>query len=118
MNLKINAGEKIALVGVNGAGKTTFVKLLCGMYDPGSGQILINGIDRNEFPKEELYGLFSAVFQEQLVFPFTLGENIAMDRAENINATRAWDAIARAGLKELFEEKMGHKPVNHQKADD
>ena len=105
LNLKINAGEKIALVGVNGAGKTTFVKLLCGMYDPGSGQILINGIDRNEFPKEELYGLFSAVFQEQLVFPFTLGENIAMDRAENINATRAWDAIARAGLKELFEEK-------------
>ncbi len=84
LNIKINAGEKIALVGVNGAGKTTFVKLLCGMYDPDSGQILINGIDRNEFPRKELYGLFSAVFQEQLIFPFTFGENIAMDRAENI----------------------------------
>ena len=105
LNIKINAGEKIALVGVNGAGKTTFVKLLCGMYDPDSGQILINGIDRNEFPKKELYGLFSAVFQEQLIFPFTFGENIAMDRAENINAGKAWDAIAKAGLKELFEEK-------------
>ena len=105
LNIKINAGEKIALVGVNGAGKTTFVKLLCGMYDPDSGQILINGIDRNEFPRKELYGLFSAVFQEQLIFPFTFGENIAMDRAENINAGKAWDAIAKAGLKELFEEK-------------
>ena len=105
LNIKINAGEKIALVGVNGAGKTTFVKLLCGMYDPDSGQILINGIDRNEFPKKELYGLFSAVFQEQLIFPFTFGENITMDRAENINAGKTWDAIAKAGLKELFEEK-------------
>lgn len=105
LNVKINAGEKIALVGVNGAGKTTFVKLLCGMYDPDSGEILINGINRNEFPKEELYKLFSAVFQEQLVLPFTLGENIAMDKAENIDADRAWDAISKAGLKELFEEK-------------
>ncbi|MCI9079358.1 MAG: ABC transporter ATP-binding protein [Lachnospiraceae bacterium] len=105
LNIRINAGEKIALVGVNGAGKTTFVKLLCGMYEPDSGQILINGIDRNEFPKKELYGLFSAIFQEQLIFPFTLGENIAMDRAENINEKRAWDAIDRAGLKEVFEEK-------------
>lgn len=105
LDLSINAGEKIALVGVNGAGKTTLVKLLCGMYNPDEGEILVNGINRNEFPKEELYGLFSAIFQEQLILPFTLGENIAMDKADNIDKKRAWNAISKAGLKELFEEK-------------
>ncbi len=105
LDLSINAGEKIALVGVNGAGKTTLVKLLCGMYNPDEGEILVNGIDRNEFPKEELYMLFSAVFQEQLILPFTLGENIAMDKPDNIDNQKAWDAISKAGLKEFFEEK-------------
>lgn len=46
------------MVGVNGAGKSTFVKLLCGMYDPDEGSILIGGVNRNEFPREELFQLF------------------------------------------------------------
>ena len=75
------------------------------MYNPDEGEILVNGIDRNEFPKEELYMLFSAVFQEQLILPFTLGENIAMDKPDNIDNQKTWDAISKAGLKELFEEK-------------
>ncbi len=104
-NLTINQGEKIALVGVNGAGKTTFVKLLCGMYEPDEGKILINGIDRNEFSKNELYKLFSVVFQEILVLPFTVGENIALDVAENVDEKRAWEALDKAGLKKVFEEK-------------
>ena len=105
LNLTIHAGEKIALVGVNGAGKTTLVKLLCGMYDPDEGKILLNGIDRNEFPREELYELFSVVFQEQLILPFTVGENIAMDTEERVDRERAWDVLLKAGLKSLFEEK-------------
>lgn len=105
LNLTIHAGEKIALVGVNGAGKTTLVKLLCGMYNPDSGKILLNGIDRNEFPREELYKLFSVIFQEQLILPFTVGENIAMDKEDKVDGERAWDALQRAGLKCLFEEK-------------
>ena len=75
------------------------------MYNPDEGEILVNGIDRNEFPKKELYMLFSAVFQEQLILPFTLGENIAMDKPDNIDNQKAWDAISKAGLKEFFEEK-------------
>ncbi len=102
LNLKINAGEKIALVGVNGAGKTTFVKLLCGMYEPDTGKILLNGIDRNEFPRKEIYSLFSAIFQEQLVLPFKLIENIAMDKVGNADMDRAWEALSKAGLKEFF----------------
>ncbi len=105
LNLTIHAGERIALVGVNGAGKTTLVKLLCGMYDPDEGRILLNGIDRNEFPKEELYQLFSVVFQEPLVLPFTVGENIAMDKADRVDGERAWEALDKAGLKSVFERK-------------
>lgn len=105
LNLTIHAGEKIALVGVNGAGKTTLVKLLCGMYDPDDGKILLNGIDRNEFPKVELYQLFSVVFQEPLILPFTVGENIIMDKADRVDEDRAWGALDKAGLKTVFEEK-------------
>lgn len=105
LNLTIHAGEKIALVGVNGAGKTTFVKLLCGMYDPDEGRILINGIDRNEFPREELYQLFSVVFQEQLILPFTVGENLALQKEETVDEGRAWDALEKAGLKSVFDKK-------------
>ena len=104
-NLTINSGEKIALVGVNGAGKTTLVKLLTGMFEPDSGQILLNGIDRNEFPKTELYQLFSVVFQEQFIMPFTIGENISLSKKEEIDKARAWQAVEKAGLKQVFEEK-------------
>lgn len=105
LNLTIHAGERIALVGVNGAGKTTLVKLLCGLYDPDEGKILLNGIDRNEFPKEELYQLFSVVFQEPLILPFTVGENITMNKADRVDRDRAWEALDKAGLKTVFEEK-------------
>lgn len=104
-NLTINSGEKIALVGVNGAGKTTFVKLLTGMLEPDSGQILINGIDTREFPKEEFYKLFSVVFQEQFIPPFTIAENIALNRRDEVDEARAWQAVEKAGLKQVFEEK-------------
>lgn len=105
LNLTIRPGEKIALVGANGAGKTTLVKLLCGLYEPDEGQILIGGVDRNLFPREELYRLFSAVFQEQLILPFTVGENLAMDRAERIDGRRAWEALNKAGLGDLFRQR-------------
>lgn len=68
-NLKINAEEKVALVGVNGAGKTTIVKLLCGFYRPNSGQILIGGHDICRFRKNDLLKLFAAVFQDIYIPP-------------------------------------------------
>ena len=110
ISLTIRRGERIALVGVNGAGKTTFVKLLCGIYEPDAGQILINGIDRNEFPRTEVYQLFSAIFQEQMILPFTVGENLALKRADEVDEKRAWAALERAGLKETFQDrKIGIK---------
>ncbi|MCM1190852.1 MAG: ABC transporter ATP-binding protein/permease [Butyrivibrio sp.] len=102
-NLKINAGEKLALVGVNGAGKSTLVKLLCGMYDPDEGTILIGGVDRNEFPRAELFQLFSAVFQEAFLLPVTVAENLTFESA--YDEKRAWRALEDAGLSEKFREK-------------
>lgn len=105
-NLTIEPGEKLALVGVNGAGKTTLVKLMCGMCEPDEGEILFNGISSREFTSAEIFALFSAVFQEQLVLPFTLGENIAMARTENVDEKRAWEALEKAGLKEVIEKNQ------------
>ncbi|MEM5709763.1 ABC transporter ATP-binding protein, partial [Elizabethkingia meningoseptica] len=64
VNLKIKPGEKLAIVGLNGAGKTTIVKLLCGFYDPTEGQVLLNGIDIREFNRRDYYKLICAVFQK------------------------------------------------------
>lgn len=102
-NLTIHGGEKVALVGVNGAGKTTFVKLLCGIYEPQEGRILLNGIDRREFPRAEVYKLFSAVFQEKFLPPFLVGESVSL-QAE-WNEERVWKALGDAGLRESFTDR-------------
>jgi ATP-binding cassette subfamily B protein len=104
-NLKIGAGEKVALLGINGAGKTTLIKLLCGLYEPDQGQILINGVDISTVPKRALYDLFSVVFQEATIFPYPVGCNLSMKRLKDTDEERAWNVLSRAGLGELFREK-------------
>ena len=79
INTKLSIGKKQAFVGTNGAGKTTFVKLLCRLYDPTEGEILLNGIDIKKYDYEEYLKLFSFVFQDFKLFAFTLGQNIAAD---------------------------------------
>ena len=77
-SLTIKSGERLAIVGVNGAGKTTFIKLLCGLYAPTEGTILIDGIDIRDYDKRSLYELFSVVFQDFNVIAYEIGENIAI----------------------------------------
>ena len=103
-NLKINSGEKVALVGVNGAGKTTIIKLLCGFYRPDSGEILIGGKDIRNFRKEDLLTLFSAVFQELYIPPFTVAENVAMRQSGSLNRSRVQECLTRAGLWEQISQ--------------
>ena len=79
LNISICLGEKIAIVGENGSGKTTFVKLLCGLQNPTEGQILVDGIDRDTYDRSSYFSLFSVVFQDSKLFSFPLGENIAVD---------------------------------------
>ncbi len=101
-NLSIGTGEKIALVGVNGAGKTTVIKLLCGFYNPDAGEIRINGIPINRFRKEDLFSLFSAVFQDIFLAPFTVSENISLRTDEDTDQNRVADCLKRAGLADVI----------------
>lgn len=98
LSLHIPPGQKLAVVGVNGAGKTSLIKLLTGLYRPTSGTISINGIDTNDIALTQLYTLFSVVFQEIKPFATSIAENIA--GAEGVDNERVWDAISRAGLKD------------------
>ncbi|PAT01205.1 hypothetical protein CI105_08140, partial [Candidatus Izimaplasma bacterium ZiA1] len=100
LNLKIAAGEKIALVGVNGAGKTTIVKLLTGLYTPTSGEILINGISVNDFNRYDYYRLFGVIFQDINIMPFSIAQNISGQPLEAIDYDKVNDVLKKSGLSD------------------
>lgn len=77
VSMKLKIGERLAIVGMNGSGKTTFIKLLCRLYDPDEGEILLNGINIKKYNYDEYMKLFSIVFQDFKLFSFTLGQNVA-----------------------------------------
>ena len=83
VTLSIRPGEMIALVGENGSGKTTLSKLLCGLYRPNEGRVVLNGADTAEAPQRELFARTSAVFQNYVRYsPITLGENVTISQTE------------------------------------
>ena len=77
VSLRFNIGERLAVVGMNGSGKTTFIKLLCRLYDPTEGAILLNGIDIRKYDYAEYMRIFSVVFQDFKLLGFPLGQNVA-----------------------------------------
>ncbi|MBO5109828.1 MAG: ABC transporter ATP-binding protein [Clostridia bacterium] len=77
VNFKFKIGERLAVVGMNGSGKTTMIKLMCRLYDPTEGQILLNGIDIRKYDYKEYHSIFSVVFQDFQLFAFKLGQNVA-----------------------------------------
>lgn len=101
VNLKWRIGEKMALVGKNGCGKSTLVKLLCRLYDPTEGEITLNGIDIRKYKYEEYMALFSVVFQDSKLFSFSLAENVAADT--EYDAERVESCVRRAGLSERLD---------------
>ncbi|MFA6158086.1 MAG: ABC transporter ATP-binding protein [Candidatus Paceibacterota bacterium] len=82
ISLTLEPGEKFALVGENGAGKTTFVKLLCRIYDPTEGRILVNGKDLREIDIEEWYSTLGILFQDYASYNFPVKEAIALGRSD------------------------------------
>ena len=77
VNIKFRVGERLAVVGMNGSGKTTFIKLLCRLYDPTEGEILLNGINIRKYDYYEYLSVFSVVFQDFNLFSLPLGLNVA-----------------------------------------
>lgn len=97
LSFVIQAGERISVVGMNGSGKTTMIKLLCRLYTPTKGTILLNGTDINEYNYDHYIKLLGVVFQDFKIFSFTIGQNIAAN--ECVNEARFCSVIQKAGLK-------------------
>ena len=100
--LKFRVGERLAVVGKNGSGKTTFIKLLCRLYDPTEGEILLNGIDIRKYSYEEYLSLFSVVFQDFKLFSFELGQNVAA--SVEVDEERARACLEQAGFGTRLQE--------------
>lgn len=98
MSFKVGRGENIAIVGENGAGKTTAVKLLCGLYYPTSGEILINGKNNRDFSSDSYFNLFSAVFQDYYFMPMTIAENVCTTL--NYDKEKLFAAFEKAGISD------------------
>ncbi len=98
VSLKFKVGEKLAVVGMNGSGKTTFIKLMCRLYDPTEGVIYLNGVDIRKYDYDEYLSIFSVVFQDFRLFSFRLGENVAADRRWDDDRVR--ECLQKAGFAE------------------
>ena len=98
VSVKFQVGQRLAVVGMNGSGKTTFIKLLCRLYDPTEGQILLNGIDIRKYRYDDYMDIFSVVFQDYQLLPLPLGENVAGKK--QYDRERAHRALKDAGFAE------------------
>lgn len=101
VNLVLNPGEKLAVVGENGAGKTTFIKLLMRLYDPDEGEILLDCVNVRDIAYEEYMALFSTVFQDYRLFAFTLKENVCFGAEASDAEIEA--LLRRVGLGERLD---------------
>ena len=100
VDLTINPGERIALVGLNGAGKTTMTKLFAGLYDPSEGAVLLNGEDLRIFNRKDVYKQITAVFQDSSLLDATVLENITqLPTAVKVDMQKAREAYALSGLE-------------------
>ena len=96
VNMRFKVGKRLAIVGENGSGKTTFIKLLCRLYDPQEGQILLNGIDIRKYRYDDYMGIFSVVFQDFQLICQPLGNNVA--GSMEYDRDRAKKALIDAGF--------------------
>lgn len=105
----LNKGDKLSLVGINGSGKSTIIKLMLGLYEIESGEILINGCPMSEYDIRDVRELFSALFQSFVQYPLTLRDNIALsdyDRATDDEAIIA--SLRQSGVYDELQEKLAN----------
>ena len=105
VSMKFKVGKRLAIVGENGSGKTTFIKLLCRLYDPQEGEILLNGIDIRKYNYQDYMQIFSVVFQDFRLLALPLGQNVA--GARDYDAALAERCLQKAG----FAARLKHLPA-------
>ncbi len=106
LNLRLEPGERIALIGENGEGKTTIVKLLTRLYDPTEGRILFDGADLREYDLEDLSSQIAVIFQDFMKYEMTAAENIAMGRIDNLSDSLKIAAAARKSRADALIRKL------------
>ncbi|MCL2158627.1 MAG: ABC transporter ATP-binding protein/permease, partial [Oscillospiraceae bacterium] len=99
LSMKLNIGQRLAVVGQNGSGKTTMIKLLCRLYDPTEGEITLNGYDIKKYDYKDYMSIFSVVFQDFKLFSFGLGQNVAA--GVEVDEQRAAACLEMAGLGKM-----------------
>ena len=104
LSITVKAGERLAVVGLNGAGKSTFIKLLLRLYEPTEGEILLNGVNVAEYSKQSYYRAFAPVFQDVELFAFPLAENVSMQSPENTDKELAEKCLIDAGMGDKLRE--------------
>ena len=106
LNFVLRPGERVALIGENGEGKTTIVKLLTRLYDPVEGQILLDGIDLREYDLDDLYREIGVIFQDFMRYEMTARENIAVGRIEHIKDLPLLEQSAEKSMADEVVEKL------------
>lgn len=101
LNVRITAGDKISIVGENGSGKSTFIKLLLGLYTPTKGTVYLNGKDIQLYDREQVKKLFATIFQDYMVTSYTIANNITFD--DTVDETRMNVCLEMAGLREKID---------------
>ncbi len=102
VNMKFRVGQRLAVVGPNGSGKTTFIKLLCRLYEPTEGAVLLNGFDIRKYDYREYMSIFSVVFQDFTLADMPLGENVAA--SSEYDRARALSCLEKAGFSESLKK--------------
>ncbi len=111
LNFHLHPQERVALIGENGQGKTTIVKLITRLYDPTEGQVLLDGVDLREYSLEDLYREIGVIFQDFMRYEMTASENIAVGKIEAIDNLEQLQMAAR---KSLADEVVGRLPLKYE----
>jgi ATP-binding cassette subfamily B protein len=111
LNFHLHPGERVALIGENGQGKTTIVKLITRLYDPSEGEILLDGIDLREYDLDDLHLEMGVIFQDFMRYEMTVRENIAVGRVEEIDNL---DLLRDAARKSMADTTVGRLPRHYE----
>ncbi len=106
INFSLHPGERVALIGENGQGKTTIVKLITRLYDPIEGQVLLDGVDLREYSLEDLYCQIGVIFQDFMRYEMTVRENIAIGRCHDLNNLSLIEKAAGKSLADRVVKKL------------